>query len=234
LELLSTKPMSAADVGRALQVNRSTALRLLSTLVDTGYVERDERHKHYSLAKHRVLGLVAGADLPLDWTLRLDPRLSALRDATGDSVVLGAPVGTDMAYLAYYPTRRVVGLSEGVGAVRPMHCSAVGKAYLSALPEPALAGMLAKLAYRGGTERAARDRDSLARLVADAAQEGYATDLEESFDDVRCVAVPLRLGRALVGAVGVTGPASRLPLARIRELGGLLRRQVAAWDANGS
>ncbi|MDR0365277.1 MAG: hypothetical protein LBH68_00355 [Bifidobacteriaceae bacterium] len=44
---------------------------------------------------------------------------------------------------------------------------------------------------------------------------------------MRCVAVPIRIHGILVGAVGVTGPVSRLPLTRLRELGTQLKRELA-------
>jgi DNA-binding IclR family transcriptional regulator len=231
LELLSARPLGAAEIGRELDINRSTALRLLSALAETGYVVKDARRKVYSLSKRHVLSLVLGADLPLDWSRRIDPALVQLRDATGDSVVLGIPAGADMAYLAYHPTLHAVGISESVGAVRPMHCSALGKAYLSALSPAELEALLPDVTFVGGTDRAVRDRAALRRQLTEAARDGYATDLEETFADVRCVAAPLRIGRALVGAVGVTGPVSRLPLTRVRELGNQLRHDMARFEA---
>ncbi|MDR1430653.1 MAG: helix-turn-helix domain-containing protein, partial [Propionibacteriaceae bacterium] len=41
LELLGAQPMTAAELGRELGTNRSTALRLLAQMVETGYVTRD-------------------------------------------------------------------------------------------------------------------------------------------------------------------------------------------------
>jgi DNA-binding IclR family transcriptional regulator len=227
LELLSGSPHSAAAVGRELGVNRSTALRLLGELEKAGYVIRDARTKRYATSASRLLGLVSGPSARRDWGRDMGPVLAKIRDETSDSAILAVPAERSMTYLSYYPTRLVLGVTESAGASRPMHCSALGKAYLSALPSDELDAILVSLDYVGGTHRAVVDSAAMLRAVTEAAAEGYATDLEETYDDVRCVAVPLRIDGRLVGAVGVTGPASRLPMSRIRELGSFLRRACA-------
>jgi DNA-binding IclR family transcriptional regulator len=157
----------------------------------------------------------------------INQMLSRIRDETGDSTIFGVPSEQNMTYLGYYATRQVVSLSEGVGAIRPIHCSALGKAYLSALPTADLEALLTQLNYRGGTEKAAHDQSELRELVLTARKDGYAMDLEETFNEVRCVAVPLIIQDQLVGAVGITGPTTRMTVTRIRELGSYLRRQLA-------
>lgn len=62
------------------------------------------------------------------------------------------------------------------------------------------------------------DLDSLAESMG----------LEEDFEDVRCVAVPLRIRGSLIGAVGISGPATRLPISRLRELGRYVDRKVSS------
>lgn len=227
LELLASSPLGAAQLGRELGTNRSTALRLLAELVDTGYVKRDETTKRYSIVAPKILALAPTTTLPQDWSQAVNPVLAEIRDATGDSALLSVPVGLDITYLAYYPTTHVVSVSEGVGAVRPMHCSAQGKAYLSALPPEDLDALVDRFNYGLGSPAAAKSPRQLRERVAQARKDGYALDLEETYEGVRCVAVPLRIRGSLVGAVGITAPAGRMPVGRMRELGAYLKEQAA-------
>lgn len=219
LELLAAEPLTAADVARALDVNRSTTLRLLSELVATGYVTRDPASKRFTTVPAKFLSLASSREPHADWSQVIDPILASVRDECGDSTLLGVPANDSMVYLAFFPTVHVVAVSEQLGTVRPMHCSGMGKAYLSALEPSVLDAELGRLSYRGGTERAARGPIELRRRVEEARDRGYALDCDETFDGVRCVATPVRIHGTLIGAAGISGPASRLPEARLHELG---------------
>lgn len=227
-ELLAAEPLTAAEVARKLSINRSTSLRLLSELIETGYVRRDPVTKRFATVPSRFLNLIAGQhDHHADWTQIIDPILAEIRDETGDSTILGVPANHTMVYLAYFPTFHVLAVAEQLGTVRPMHCSALGKAYLSALDSVALDSELQRLEYDGGTERAAHSEAELRARVLLSREDGYALDLDETFDDVRCVAVPLRIRGSVVGAVGISGPATRFAVPRMRELGAYLIQKLA-------
>jgi len=109
-----------------------------------------------------------------------------------------------------------------------MNCSALGKAYLSALDPDALDGELSLMTYTGGTQRAARTEQELRARVQQAREDRYALDIDETFEHVRCVAAPVRVGESLVGAIGISGPASRLEVPRLRELGRYLVQRLSS------
>ena len=112
-----------------------------------------------------------------------------------------------------------------------MHCSALGKAYLSALDEVSLEAQLPRLSYRGGTSRAPTGPEELRQRLTQARGLGFAIDGEETFDGVVCVAVPMRIGGSLVGAAGISGPVNRLPPERVEEIARALRESLSSLDA---
>jgi DNA-binding IclR family transcriptional regulator len=215
-------------MGRHLNTNRSTALRLLTELEETGYVQRDPQTKRYSVVRGKFLELAARPSITPDRGKLINQTLARIRDETGDSSMFGVPTDQAMTYLGYYATRHVVGLSEGLGTVRPLHCSALGKAYLSTLDSADLERQLENLTYVGGTDKAASSAQELTARVDTARKEGYAMDLEETFYEVRCVAVPVRVDGSVIGAIGITGPATRMTIAKLRELGSYLKREVSS------
>jgi DNA-binding IclR family transcriptional regulator len=219
LELLAEQPLTAAEVARELGMNRSTSLRLLAELVNTGYVARDPASKRFATVQAKFFDLVTISEPHTDWSQIIDPILSRMRDESGDSTILGVPANDTMVYLAFFPTRHVVAVSEQLGTVRPMHCSALGKAYLAALDPDALDAELARLSFDGGTVQSAKGPIELRERLDRARDRGYAIDADETFDGVRCVAAPVRIRGSLIGAAGISGPASRLPEARLHELG---------------
>lgn len=52
----------------------------------------------------------------------------------------------------------------------------------------------------------------------------------ETFQGVICVAAPTRVGGAVVGAAGVSGPANRLPEERVSQIAAALAERLAALD----
>ena len=210
LELLAEAPRTPSELARELDIDRSTALRLLRQLAATGYVTRDPVARRYSTVGARLLRLVSRTPDHADLSELVDPILRSIRAQYGEASMLAVPARGSMVYAAFFPSKQVLGIREQLGALRPMHCSAVGKAYLSGLKDAELEEELGRLVLDAGTAHAAHDRPTLYRGVMAARHAGYALDRDETSVGVSCVAVPLRIGDSLIGAIGVTGPTTRL------------------------
>jgi DNA-binding IclR family transcriptional regulator len=219
IEALAERSLTAAELARVLGVNRSTALRLLAELVGTGYVVKDDFTKRYTTVSMKFYGLIAMHEPHADWGELIDPILAAVRDECGEATTLGVPANGTMVYLAFFPSRHPVAVSEQLGTVRPMHCSALGKAYLSALDPGSLDAELGRLSYQGGTELAAQGPIELRRRLEIVHASGFSVDRNETFHGVTCIAAPVRIRGSLIGAAGISGPSSRLSDSRIEELG---------------
>lgn len=219
LEALADGPRTAASLARVLGVNRSTALRLMTELETLGYVRRNAEDKRYATVPARFYPLISSQIDHTDWSEIVDPVLSDLRDEFGEAAIMGVPANGTMVYLAFFPSVHLVAVRERLGTTRPMHCSALGKAYLGALEGRALDAELALLTYRGGTPQAARGPMELRDKLQRSRDRGYAIDRDETFEGGSCVAVPLRIGGSIVGALGLSGPSQRLGEERIVEIG---------------
>ena len=228
LELIAERPMAPAELAHRLDVDRSSALRLLRQLSTTGYVARDDQSRRYGTVGARFLQLVSYTPDHTDLSELVDPILRTVRAQYGEATLLAVPPRGSMVYAAFFPSRQMLGVREQLGSIRPMHCSAVGKAYLSGLDDDALDRELGRIAFDGGTAHAARDRATLYRQVLEARSAGFALDRDETSLGVSCVAVPLRVGSSLMGAIGLTGPSTRLPNALLDRIG----RDLAATGSN--
>lgn len=222
LEALVSGPQSAAHIAQVLGVNRSTALRLMSEIESLGYVHRDPETKSYAIAPARFYPFISSHADHLDWSMVVDPILSDLRDEFGEAAIMGVPANGTMVYLAFFPSMHLIMVRERLGTTRPMHCSALGKAYLSALDDRALDSELGLLSYQGGTQFAARGPIELRERLEGTRKRGYAIDRDETAEGASCVAVPARIGGTLVGAIGLSGPSSRMSDQRIAQMGARL------------
>jgi DNA-binding IclR family transcriptional regulator len=226
LEALVSGPQTAANIAQSLGVNRSTALRLMTEIEALGYVHRDPETKSYAIAPARFYPFISSHADHLDWSMVVDPILAGLRDEFGEASIMGVPANGTMVYLAFFPSTHLIMVRERLGTTRPMHCSALGKAYLSALDDRALDRELGLLHYQGGTHLAARGPIELRERVEETRRRGYAIDRDETADGASCVAVPARMGGTLIGAIGLSGPSSRVDDQRIAQMGSRLK-QVA-------
>lgn len=227
LEELAVGPRTAAEIARRFNVNRSTSLRLLNELTAGGYVMRDAATLHYRILPQRFYPLVTNSDDHWDVMTVVNPLLARLQKHSGEATMLGVPAPRSMVYMAYYPSAHPVAVREQIGAVRPVHTSALGKAYLSTLEPALLESELETLTFQGGTDRAPKDRDTLRREVEATRERGFAFDVEETFAGVSCVAAPARIGRSVIGSIGISGPSSRMTADALSRFGAVIVAEIA-------
>lgn len=212
LELLAQGPQTAADIAHHLSVDRTTGWRILRVLAARGWALEDPHVKAFTLNVTHLYELAGNGHEHIALPSVIMPVLERIRDRLGESAVLGVPSGSSMVYLQYAASAHAVGVREAVGSVRPMHASALGKAYLSALDSDDLEKALGNVNLQGGTARAVSSLAALREAVAVIRCASYAVDLEECFDGVICVGLPAYIGHdhLLIGAVAVSGPRERM------------------------
>lgn len=135
LTLLSrhAAPLPAASVARQLGLPRSTTYRLLSVLVDRGFIVHLPEDRRYGLGVAAFeLGSAYSRQGPLQRIAR--PLLARLSDRTGHNAHLAVLHGRDVLYVI---EERVAGrpsLVSDVGVRLPASLTASGLAILAALP----------------------------------------------------------------------------------------------------
>jgi IclR family acetate operon transcriptional repressor len=105
------------------------------------------------------------------------------------------------------------------------HCTGVGKALLSALPDEEVRAILARTGMPAQTEHTITSADALVAELAVVRSQGFAVDDAEQEPGVRCVAaaVPsLAPGAPGNAAISVSGPSSRVTAGRVGEIAPLL------------
>ncbi|WP_120006220.1 IclR family transcriptional regulator domain-containing protein [Teichococcus vastitatis] len=215
-----------ANIAAATGSSRAAARRCLLTLVALGYAETDGRH--FTLTP-RVLRLggawLASAALPG----LIQPQLEAVREATGESCSAAILDGPDVVYIARAAARRIMSVTLAVGSRLPAHCTALGRALLSALPPRALEQHIAALTPEALTAHTRTTRPAIREAVAAARGQGYALVDEELELGLRSLAVPVRDGRGrCVAAMNIGVQASRADEATLHDTLLPALRQAAA------
>jgi DNA-binding IclR family transcriptional regulator len=146
-------------------------------------------------------------------------------DAAGQA--LGQSGDMMVEQIAQVNSRYLIGGTNWVGLSVPLHCSALGKVLLAYGAAQLPPGRLEHRTARTITSRAA-----LQANMAEVRRRGYAITDEELEPGLIAVAAPVRAGgTAVVAALSVSGPASRMTGARIPDVAGSCVAQASALSA---
>jgi DNA-binding IclR family transcriptional regulator len=214
---LSRDALSAAEVAGIIGADRTTAYRMLMTLMEAGYVVRDQRARAYRLG-YKVLTLSRALLSGNEKTELVAACLREVSARTGEAVHYSV-LERDCAVLTQRATgTQLVTIDFHVGDRAPLHCTSIGKVLLayqeSVAIEAAILRGLPRFA-RNTITNPVRLRAELRKVRA----QRYAYDDMEFADDMRCVAVPVfeKDGRVTSG-ISLSGPASRYSRQKLIEL----------------
>jgi DNA-binding IclR family transcriptional regulator len=224
MEFLSRRGWSGVtEVSRELDIHKSTAYRLLTTLRDRGLVEQDAATEKYRLGFGLVL-LARAVSADLDILRCAKPLCERLSERTGETVNVTVLEGDD-AVVIHQSLSRASALSvDWTGRHTPLHATAAGKIFLVYMTEDQLLRILEGPLERF-TGNTIVDPVSLREHVSRIPHEGYAHTVEELEPGLSAVGAPIRSAEgAVVGAVSVSGPAFRLSAADLPATGELVKR----------
>ncbi|HEY6181825.1 MAG TPA: IclR family transcriptional regulator [Terriglobales bacterium] len=229
LEALHDAPsgLQLRDVAKATGVNKSTAYRFLAHLENEGYLYRDSAALYVIGPKLARLGTGLNYDVMLRKISR--PVLQQLWERVGETVNLGILDGHQVLYVDVMQSTHTFRLASEVGSRRPLHCTSLGKAMAAYLPSQELQDLLKSIKLERLTPKTIVQRSKLEKDLVRVRQRGYAVDDEEAVLGARCVAAPIadESGKVVAG-LSVSGPVTRITLARIGPLAALLKQAAVS------
>ncbi|MER5554732.1 IclR family transcriptional regulator [Streptomyces sp. NPDC002793] len=187
---LTHDTLSVTEAARELDVARSTAHRVLSTLESRGFATRDTSGRGYSAGPELVaLGRPAGYAPGI--RARLQVVLDAGATATGETVGTAALIGDQVIITdgreSPHPVRAVL----ETGRAHPAHATAAGKVLLARLTDEQVRALYPRERLPGVTSRTLTSRTALLAELAGIREIGRADSIGESVRGMNAVAVPL-------------------------------------------
>ncbi|MDQ7095238.1 IclR family transcriptional regulator [Desulfosporosinus sp. PR] len=221
LEVLAhaEEPLGVTEIGNRIQLHKSTVHRILQTLCYRGYVERAKENEHYQLGIKIVeLGIRFFNDLEIRKVAA--PVLNDLAKLLNEVVHLVLPDDGEIVYIDRAESSHVVGMHSKVGRRAPMHCTAVGKAILSTLPEEEVRHILETKGMTRYTPNTIIDPEVLLKELRSIRENKISVEKEENEIGIICLGTPVfdYSGRA-IGAISVSGPASRIQEKGLERIG---------------
>lgn len=231
IELLAERAGSLplGEIAERLALPKSGAHRLLATLVDLGWAEKDADTSFYRLTMRlAILGqrFYVATGLPdicqplLDRLAREAREFARLAVVDADSLVWVAHAQGATGGLVYQP-------SLTTNTV-PLYATASGKAWLATLgSEQAIRKVVRNGAFDDADKygpSVVRSLKALLREVEATARRGYGLARNEAEPGVTALAAAIRdrQGGTALGTVSVAGPSVRMTDPRVRELARLV------------
>lgn len=210
--------LTLTHVAEALDLSKSTVLRLATPMLDAQLLTRDRESGHFRLGPGALaLGQAYLASLDLR-TVASDEAHRLMRE-WGGTVHLCVPDAPHVVYIDKVENETQVRMASRIGSRAPMYCTAVGKAMLAWLPDDVVS-LVVGAGLPPITTRTLTGPEALRGELARIRARGYSVDDRENEPEVRCVAAPIfDHDNAVTGALSVSGLTSRITAARVRELG---------------
>jgi len=210
--VVSSGPVTFAELAAATGLAKSTASRLLVALERNGLVRRDASSGFVPGDLFVRHAWRRGGEANLVDVAR--PFLDRLGERTGETINLGVAHGGFVEQVSQVDSTYMIGGTNWLSRPVPLHCSALGKVLLACGAVELPPGRLERCAPRTITRRSALAAD-LTRVK----RRGYAVAAEELERGLVAVAAPVyREGNAVVAALSVSGPTMRLTGARLAEV----------------
>ena len=189
---------SFTDIVRVTGLSRTTAHRLISSLEDHGYLFH-VGGLGYALGP-RLLGLATAAMRELPLRELAHPALERLARTTGESAQLFVRDGDRRICVDAVDSEHELRTIVEVGAALPLTQGSAGKVFLA-----------------WGPSVQGDDMDRLAHQLATTRRRGWADSFGERAPGVASVSAPVfGPGDAVLAAISVSGPASRITALRAK------------------
>jgi len=214
IETLATarRPLDVSEISALQGMPKPTAHRIVRMLEGERLLQREPGKRRFVPGARLLqlgLGIVAASMLRA-------PRhaiLEALSNAVGETCNFGVMASGHVVYLDRVESAWPLGLRFESGSRVPLHCTAMGKLFLSMLPPRKGAALLRAIPLHRYTENTMTAAARLSRELDKIRAAKISTDNQEFLAGVVCVAVPVhgRNGRP-VAALAISAPLARMTL----------------------
>ncbi|MBR1222134.1 IclR family transcriptional regulator [Bradyrhizobium sp. U87765 SZCCT0131] len=179
------------EIAARTNLPKPTVSRLTYTLTRLGYLTQVPRFEKYQLTPAAMaLGYAALANLGIRHMS--DPFRDKLMRETGGAVAIGARDRLSMIYFGQSRSDLTVGVLLDVGSRVPIATTAMGRAYLLALPDDERTALMQEIRENVGN-RWSKVREGIERAGEMIAKHGFAISAGEWHSDIHAAGVALRL-----------------------------------------
>jgi DNA-binding IclR family transcriptional regulator len=210
LSALGEGPLGVTDVADRARLPKSTAARMLATLVEEGAVEQVPGDSAYRLGP-RMVTLAGGFSVNRSLAAIARPILVELAAACGEAAGLGVPDGDLVHYVDQVDTPNPVQVRDWTGSRAPLHAVSSGQVLLAFRSTTAVDRYLSG-PLEAFTGRTLVDPEAVRERLREVRRQGFTWAIEEFDPGIASVAAPIAdASGEVIAAVHLHGPSYRFP-----------------------
>lgn len=206
----SSTPISVKDLAIQANLNRTTAWRLIASLENHGFVERDSASKGYQLGY--TIHQLSSQNDPYGYLIRRARKtLEELKEESGETVLLSIPKHDGILTIDQIDTDHSVRLVNYTHTTSPLHCSSNGKILLSLLPDKELNIILGQT-LQPFSKYTITDPEKLREELNKIRIQKVGTSIGEYDENENAISAPIfDKKQNLIAFITLGGPSFRLP-----------------------
>jgi DNA-binding IclR family transcriptional regulator len=221
LELLTEQPqgLTTTQITSQLKIPRNSVFRITSTLLEHGYLVRDDESLVFQLSqKLLTMGYAALSEESL--IEKSIGHMRHLRDRYKETVPLGILHGQEGVVIEEVQGTHSFRFVLEPGRRFHIHSAAPGKAMVAFLPEEEREHLIKHAGFIKFNERTIRNKNDFREVLAKVRKCGYAIDNAEEIEGMHCVSAPIfnRHGYP-IAAIWITGPSYRIKHKDFEQIG---------------
>ncbi len=205
LEILAEHPegMQPKEFESILELNKITVHRLLATLENRGFIEREGNNYKVGL---KLVELSSMKLNNIELKTEAAPYLRKLVHILGLPVQMAILEGNEAVFIEKIESINAFRMYSQIGKRIPLYASGVGKILLSQNTDEEILSELSKVTFEIFTHRTLTSPESVLDEIKEARKQGYAIDNEEHEEGIFCIAAPIYDYRGqIIAAISVGG-----------------------------
>lgn len=207
------KGITLREIMNELNLTKSTAFRLLTTLEEMGYVYKIQTQYFIN---HKMFCESFEKRSAVDWTSLCS--IYQMAKKLQMSTYIGKVNGTDLVMTQVLHAPFQESAEQEIGNRSKLHQSALGKVILANLDEESFVSLFNKLSLVRATKNTFQESQLFRYHLKVIREDGYAFDDEERIVGIRCVAVPVFLNQEVIAALAVAAPAEQISRSNIKQI----------------
>ena len=231
LGILAEGAATLTEIASRTGLPKGTAFRILSSLSYGDRVLKDPLTNRYVLGPGTWRLAQVASDALGSVALIAGPELTALWQATAETVTLNMRLGLERVCIAELRSPQPLLHTAGVGSRIPLHVGASGKVILAFTEAKERDRILDCLSYEPITSATISRREQLVEELTLVRRRGWAMSMGERIPGAAGVSVPVRGAAGLVLSLSLLGPAERLTADRRSDITKLLLETAQSIEA---
>lgn len=210
LELLAFSPegYTLTEIASAINAPKSSIFPVIHTLLERNFIAINNQTSKYEIG---VSSFAVGSSYMEKMNILdfVKEEMKHIVDVSSEICQLGILDKSDVLYIAKVDSPEPIRLISSVGKRLPAYCTALGKALLCDFSREEIEHLYPD-GLKSYTKNTITNFDILYSQLSNIRKTNIATEIDESTDHLKCLAVPIRQDKKIVFSISISIPEFRV------------------------